>query len=159
MTHITLNISNTKPLQTEPSASPNILRISFRLPLLPRFRSEEQLEKCRLARLDRLSGSGSLGMTRGFVGRCLPSAKLRARWMWLTSRPTDGRLTAFLIDDRYWTLRRHAYPIHDLHLRPPSREPVRSGERRKAARFASVPRSRLHPDLFCTNPRLEFAAR
>lgn len=34
---------------------------------------------------------------------------------WPAGRPTDGRLTAFLIDDRYWTLRRHAYPI--LHLR------------------------------------------
>lgn len=29
-----------------------------------------------------------------------------------TGRPNDGRLTAFLIDDRYWTLCRHAYPTN-----------------------------------------------
>ena len=82
-------------------------------------------------------GPGSRSMTRGFVGRCVPRAKLRTRWTWLTSRPTDGRLTAFLIDDRYRTLRRHAYPILDLHLRcsPSHESTLRSAKRRNAGRF------------------------
>lgn len=91
---------------------------------------------CRLGRID-CQGTDSRSMTRGFVGRCVSPAKLRTRWTWLTSRPTDRRLTALLIDDRYRTLRRHAYPILDLHLRftPLHESTLRPVEQRKQGRI------------------------
>lgn len=82
--------------------------------------------------------------------------------MWLTSRPTDGRLTAFLIDDRYRTLCRHAYPILGLHLRPPSHDhestaapqPSRSSERAASFVLEIAPPSRS----LRTNPPASFSA-
>lgn len=103
----------------------------------------------RHSRIDCQRGPGSGSMTRGFVGRCVPRAKLRTRWTWLTSRPTDGRLTAFLIDDRYRTLRRHAYPILDLHLHSPRHPTSQPFARPSGERPAdSFPESHLNPPLF-----------
>lgn len=65
---------------------------------------------------NRLSGWQSKHDSR--IRRKPPARNSVQRWTWLTSRPTDGRLTAFLIDDRYWTLRRHAYPTNTSSHRP-----------------------------------------
>lgn len=65
---------------------------------------------------NRLSGWQSKHDSR--IRRKPPARNSVQRWTWLTSRPTDGRLTAFLIDDRYWTLRRHAYPTNTSSRRP-----------------------------------------